>query len=597
VTGSQQFQLRQGDVIAKKYEIETVLGSGPLGPSYVARSLTNGKKLVVKLLAGPAAPEPQVQDIVARFKDIQSDAIVRILDTGEISGRRWVVTEYVEGESLRRLMDEYAGQRKPFSLQEACQLVAKVLEAMAAAHAAGLVHRHLKPVNVHVFSRNVGPGQGRVVRTVKVSGLGLSELVHPSFLQEGIAERPADARYMAPEISSPSAGGTGASDIYSAGVIFYELLCGQTPIGSYLSPSQIRDDLNTHVDNIVDIAIAANAEDRYPTARDMLNDIQRAIQQVEDKPVGGLSRRALGLILAGTLAVAGAIGAVLYFTDPDAGAARADKQLRKETIDENGPLDDALIRKKLEEHPGMVYIPAGSFIKGRLNSEKLASGLEPVAVKTKLPAYFIDQYEYENQKGGHAAVNLTWQQASDACAAKGKRLCTADEWERACKGPESLIYTYGDTFNADTCGADVVSDTNPRDDHADRASGDLADCKSGFMVYDMSGGVREWTSTPGRSDPTFRVLKGGKPGEAARASRCGYIDEHRGTLTDRGIGVRCCLDDADATSTTPGATTPAGDASAPAPAGGAAPGGAAPADGAAPAGATPADGGAPAPAK
>lgn len=562
MSDSRSLNLRQGDVVAKKYEVDGPLGAGPLGSTYLAHSLQNGRKVVIKLLSGPAAPEAQAQDIVAKLQGIPSDALVKVLDTGEHHGRRWIAMEHFEGDSLRRLMDEYAGQKKPFTLQEACQITAKVVEALEAAHAAGLVHRHLRPGNILVQSRSVGPGQGRTVRTIKVTGLGLSELVHPGVLQEGLAERPSDARYLAPELSSPSQGGGASSDLYSAGVVFYELLCGQTPMGTYLAPSQIREDLPKHVDDIVDIAIAANAEDRYPTARDMINDIQRAFQD-EDKPVAGLSKKTLAVVIGGTLAIFAIVGGVLAVTDEDKSAARKDEALRAQVAKES-PLPDAdFIKQKLTGHEDMVYVPEGSFIRGRLNAEmKSAPATEPVAQVMKSAGFYIDRFEWENQKGGKPLVNVTWQQAEELCQSKGKRLCTAEEWERACKGmdnatyayarPENAPYGYADVFDAAKCGPDVVGDAD-RDGRGDRASGELADCRSGWGVYDMSGGPREWTSTGGRNNKNFKQLKGGDAGKAAVGSRCAFVDDRNPNFTDRSISFRCCLGDGEASAATPAA--------------------------------------------
>src|SRR4029078_13651166 len=126
-----------------------------------------------------------------------------------------------------------------------------------------------------------------------------------------------------------SSGGTRQADVYSAGVMFYELLCGQTPMGTYLSPTQIREDLPKHVDDIVVLALAANAEDRYPTARDMINDVQRSFQE-DDKPVAGISKRSLAVVIGGKLAVVGIAAAVLFATNPDTGNARKVKELRAE---------------------------------------------------------------------------------------------------------------------------------------------------------------------------------------------------------------------------------------------------------------------------
>lgn len=537
-----QQQIRQGDVLAKKYEVDAALGAGPQGGTWLARSLSASKKFAIKLLVGPAASDDAANALFQRANAIQSEGLVRAVDTGEHLGSRWVAYEYVEGESLRRLMDEYAGQRKAFTLQEACQIVVKVLEAAEAAHRAGLVHRHLRPHNIVVQSRTVGPGQSKVVRTIRVLGLGFSELVAPAILQEAAMER-AFGSYLAPELSSPSSGGTPQSDVYSAGVILYELLCGQTPMGTYLAPSQIRDDLPRHVDDIVDLALAANAEDRYPTARDMINDIQRAFTE-DYKPAAGLSKRTIAAVIGGTLLFVAAAAAVLMVTDRDAGARRKDEALRAEIFKANVLPDAEVVKQKLQGREEMVYIPAGSFIRGRMNAEdgRTANAKEPLAEKAELPAFYIDRFEWENQKGANPLVNVTLDKAVELCASKGKRLCTADEWERACKGPANQNYSYGNEFAPDKCGADVPVDAN-RDERADWKSGEQQTCYSGFGVFDMSGGPREWTSSPGRSNARFIQVKGGKAGEAIKGSRCAFSEERSPSLPDRSLSFRCCVDD------------------------------------------------------
>lgn len=557
-------ELTPGQVLAAHYSLEQQLGTGPLGATWLARDTAANRKVVVKVLSSPSPGLEAIKRSEERLRAVGSDALVKVLDSGEHEGHPFIVLEYVEGESLRELMDHHLRERKSFSLQEAAQLVARVLEAADAAHRAGMVHRHLKPGNVIVQTRQVGPG--KVIRTIRVTGLGLSELAPAAALQEAIAETP-DSRYLAPELSSPNAGGTAQSDVYSAGVIFYELLCGQTPHGTYLAPSQIRDDVPKQVDDVVDIALAANAEDRYPSARDMINDIQRSFQE-EGPAATGVSARAVAGLLGAVVVVAALIGGVLYVTNPDRKAQRADAALRAQVVAENPLPDEATIKQKLAGREEMVYIPPGSFIQGRMNAEpvgKLAAPTEPLAQVTKAKGFFIDRFEGENQKGGHPTVNITYADAVAACASRGKRLCTAEEWERACKGPESLVYGYGDTFDPAKCGADTTKDRD-RDGKADDASGARPECKSGWGVYDMAGGAREWTSTADKSDPRFRVVKGGKPGNPDRGSRCAFVDARAPTTTDRTISYRCCIGE-DEPLVVPGgapATPPAGETPAPA---------------------------------
>jgi len=555
--------LRQGDVIAKKYEIERELGSGPMGPTYAARSLANARRVALKLMAGPSVGLAAATPVVQRVQAARSEALIPVIDFGEHLGQLFVVTEFFEADSLRRLMDSYAGERKAFSLQEACQIVVRVLEAVDAAHQAGLVHRHVKPGTVLVNSRSVGPGQGKVVRSIRLGGLGFSEVMNPGTLAEAIVERP-DARYMAPELASPSAGGTVQSDLYSVGVIFYELLCGQTPMGTYLAPSQVREDLPKHVDDIVDIAIAANAEDRYPSARDMINDIQRAFTD-DDKPDAGVSKRTIGMVVGGSVLLVGAVAAFFALNDPQAAAQKADEADRVKVIKEN-TYDAGEQAKKAEGHPNMTYIPEGSWIAGRLRAENgdVASPTEPLAERRDSRGYYIDLFEYPNEPGGHATVNVTRDQAEAACAERSKRLCTADEWERACKGPELNVYGYGNTFSAEACGTDPGGDKDV-DGTLDRTSGAQEKCKSGWGVYDLSGGALEWTSNRGSSNSKFGVLKGGKIGQTAQATRCAYSAEQNPDNPNRAIGFRCCMDDNGQLPTEVGAPAPPADPAAPAP--------------------------------
>jgi hypothetical protein len=475
-----------------------------------------------------------------KVRSVQSDALPVLLDVGLHGNRPFVVQEYSEGESLRRLMDEYAGARKSFTLQEAAQIVVKVLEAADAAHAAGLVHRHIKPNNILIQSRSVGPGQGKMVRTIKLTGLGLADMLPSVAMLESVMER-GDNRYMAPELTSPTSGGGPQADVYSCGVLFYELLTGQTPRGTYLSPSQIREDLPPGVDDIVDLALASNADDRFPTARDMMNAIQRSFQ--DDLPAQtGISRRVIAAVAGATLLLMLVIIGALMTNDPLADKKRSDETVRAQIVKSNPRPDEATMRAKLEGHPNMAYIPKGTYVRGRLSAEsnQVADATEPVATVGKTGAYYIDSLEWDNKKGSNPAVNVSWAQAEQLCQSVGKRLCSADEWERACKGPESRIYTYGDTFNADKCGTDVNGDSN-KDGKGDRATGVLDGCVSGWGTYDMSGGVREWTVTSDASQKSFKVVKGGKPGEAQRGSRCSFAEARNPGLSD-GIGFRCCQD-------------------------------------------------------
>lgn len=547
-------QLKQGDVLSKKYEVDAPLGAGPEGATYAARDLDKGRKVVVKLLAGPPETRERAEALRKRADAIGHDGVVRMLDTGEYpearqaaGAHRWVAMEYVEGESLRRVLDSYAGAGKQFSLAEACQVIVKILEVVDAAHQKGLVHRHLKPSNIIVLTRQLAAG--RVARTVRITGFGVSDMINPRDLQIGLAENPAHAAYGAPEQISPSQSSAPSLDIYSIGVMFYEMLVGRTPRGTYLPPSDVHPELKGEVgrtvDDIVELSMDRDRENRYLTARDMLNHVQRALNSVDAGSDEGLSTKTVTTVVVGTVAALAVVGAVIAYTSTR--DSRADDELRAELAASAVQLSDADLAAKRAGRDDMVYIPAGEYLKGRLNVET-EFGSEPLAERTKVGAFFIDGWEWPNVPGDKSMVGVTWDEADALCRTKSKRLCTEDEWERACKGPQNFVYTYADVFNAETCGSEPNADRAPKDGVADVAAGALAGCKSAWGAFDMSGGVREWTAS--------KRLKGGKPNNTVRGSRCSYAEERRADIGDRDLGFRCCLGEGEVIAAT-GAPAPA----------------------------------------
>ncbi len=140
------------------------------------------------------------------------------------------------------------------------------------------------------------------------------------------------------------------------------------------------------------------------------------------------------------------------------------------------------------------------------------------------------------------AAGVSFYQAKAACENAGKRLCTQAEWERACRGPNALIYPYGDAMDEKACnGFFNYSTSNPL------LTGSLDTCGSDFGVFDMSGNLSEWTSTkaeriPGSGVLNDRAVRGGSYNGNNVALRCvgeEYRDAPFNAPADRGF--RCCL--------------------------------------------------------
>jgi hypothetical protein len=163
---------------------------------------------------------------------------------------------------------------------------------------------------------------------------------------------------------------------------------------------------------------------------------------------------------------------------------------------------------------------------------------EPAGQPAEMGGYYIDQLPYPNEPGAIPTTNVTRDEAEQLCVTKGKRLCTELEWERACKGPDSSSYEYGDTYRAAACGTGVSSEEAAR-----RPSGEHAACKSGFGVSDMHGSVWEWTDSPwgrGSKDKSLGVLRGGNAVAGELVARCANTLGRSTAKRSPTMGFRCC---------------------------------------------------------
>ena len=566
MTEQSQPTFATGDVIAKKYEIVRFMGEGKSAHTYLARHMATGKELVIKFFREALVAAPKDKDRLRqnfeRARGLRNDLLVRYGELGIHGDLVYVTEEYFASETMRELIDGFVAENKPFTIQEACQIIISVLEAAEVAHSAGIIHRNLKPENVLVNTKRTGPAaNAKILRTIKITGTGLAGVITPSVAVESLEGRE-ETPYLAPELSGYDQDCGPQADVYSVGVMLYELLCGQRPIGTYISPTQMREDLPEHIDDIVEIALAHSAEDRYPTARDMINDIQRSFSLEMQAGRTVVSFRNIMLSLGVAIAAAVAVGTWLLAgekPDPVAEARRQDDMVRRNVVSQNPVPDPQLIKTMLEKRTEMVYVPQGTFVAGRYGGEApdVATATEPLREVRKTDAFFIDRFEFPNKQGSRPAVRVTWNAAADACASIGKRLCSADEWERACKGTGNLIYAYGDTYNP-------ACTVEPGEDYR---LGDRAECVSGYGVWDLSSGLTEWTSTPNPTKEGRKFVKGGLRANPVRGHRCAFgVDESSG-LTNSTLGFRCCLN-GDGTlgpvSVPPEAAAPADPAAAPA---------------------------------
>ncbi|MEM6926564.1 MAG: SUMF1/EgtB/PvdO family nonheme iron enzyme [Myxococcota bacterium] len=532
----------RGMLVAARFEIVDRLGDSPLGASFRARHLESGdyvRLLVVDAAVAPEGTSEALKEALERAQRIEHDNVlaVRGLETHETHAV--IVFEDTEGHTLRELMNERRGDRSTFSLNEAAQITSQVLKGLAAVHEQGLVFRGLRPEHVLVEASYKGPRQQTFVAKVKIAYAGFWDLVSPQVLAEDEFSR-GEAQYLAPELKGFEPQLSPGNDIYSTGVLFYEMLCGQAPVGTFQLPKARRPELPEHVNNIVEVVLGQVPEDRYPSVNDFLVDLQRMFDEpsvVDDPEIKPLISP-VGWVAACGIVVVLAVFLFNSRQDPHEKAFLADEAIRTriERQLNQGMPSRAEINAMYERHPAnMIYIPKGPWLAGRLHGEMQQSLTEPLAEERTTPGYLIDMFEFPNLKGAEVVTGVTFAEATQMCEDAGKRLCTSDEWERACKGPHSTVYGYNFAnayaYDPGVCGRGV------EDLHQ---AGEYAECKSGWGVFDMSGGAREWTSTAASEG---RVLvKGGLRGQAEKGTRCATANDESAQFVDRELGFRCCRD-------------------------------------------------------
>ena len=170
--------------------------------------------------------------------------------------------------------------------------------------------------------------------------------------------------------------------------------------------------------------------------------------------------------------------------------------------------------------------------------------LSPVADagQVRVGGFWIDRYEYPNLPGQLPRVDVSWEEASALCTARGRRLCTETEWELAARGPDDHVYGYADEFDPGRCNTPVVENGAWIRDRGTAPSGAYALCTNEFGVHDMIGNVWEWTA--GWYDPErgWRVVRGGSWFNSVNFARADGRYGHHLAASYRLdlIGFRCC---------------------------------------------------------
>jgi beta-lactam-binding protein with PASTA domain/predicted Ser/Thr protein kinase len=259
-----------------RYRIVRKLGSGGMADVYLAEDEELGRRIAIKILNDRHAND---ESFVERFRREAKNAaglshpnIVSIYDRGEAEGTYYIAMEYLDGRSLKELVVA----RGPLPIRDAIDATRQVLAALRFAHRKGVVHRDIKPHNV------MADADGRL----KVTDFGIARAGVSQMTEAGSII--GTAQYLSPE-QARGAPVDQRSDLYSVGVVLYEMLTGTTPFSGespveiamkHLSdpprpPSVERSDIPPDLDMVVLRALAKNPDDRFQTAEEMDAELER----------------------------------------------------------------------------------------------------------------------------------------------------------------------------------------------------------------------------------------------------------------------------------------------------------------------------------
>ncbi len=271
--------LQAGDVLAGRYEILQMLGEGGMGAVYKAMDRELNRPVALKLIRPELAANPS---ILARFKQelllahqVTHKNVIRIYDLGDADGVKFISMEYVEGVDLRALIQERANEKKNFTPEEAVQITEQICRALEATHNVGVIHRDLKPQNI------MRDSTGRIL----LMDFGLARTVEG----DGMTQTGAlvgTMEYMSPE-QALAKDLDQRSDLFTLGLILYELLTGKTPysaesvVASLIKRTQERAiPVSDHdgtipqpLSNIVSKCLERDPKLRYQTAAELLHDL------------------------------------------------------------------------------------------------------------------------------------------------------------------------------------------------------------------------------------------------------------------------------------------------------------------------------------
>ena len=271
--------IMKGQKINDRYQIIKTIGEGGMANVYLAYDTILDRNVAVKVLRGDLATD---EKFVRRFQrealsasSLTHPNIVEVYDVGEDNGSYYIVMEYIEGKHLKQLLKK----RGNLTLTEVVDVMLQVTDGMSAAHDSYIIHRDIKPQNIMILENGL----------IKITDFGIAMALNSTQLTQTNSVM-GSVHYLPPEQASGK-GATIQSDVYSMGILMYELLTGTLPFRGDNAVEialkhikepfpTVRDKVNNlpqSIENIIMRATAKNVKNRYADAKEMHDDLKTAL--------------------------------------------------------------------------------------------------------------------------------------------------------------------------------------------------------------------------------------------------------------------------------------------------------------------------------
>jgi serine/threonine protein kinase len=539
-----------------KVRIEKLLARGGMAEVYLGTHLTLERPVAIKLLHSHIEEDPSLLERFRRearvVAGLRHPNIVQIFDFDTTDGHPYIVMEYLKGPTLATYLRGLHARHELIPPHQIARLLKVLTAALDYAHEQGMIHRDIKPGNIMLHKKggeiSLDEPLTNDVEAI-LTDFGLVRMAHAA-TQTASGTVSGTPAYMSPE-QAQGEKTDHRTDIYSLGVVLYEMLAGRVPFEAdstlsvlymhiHNTPAPIRG-ISSEVQAVMNRALAKKPADRYKTSREMAIEFFRAIgmnseaqtilqanvvtpeasaASIRPKQPHSRSWFRAGLFsFVCLLAVgAGAWGLFNFLpprSNPTPTVAATPVDLTEAAV--------VPITADLPAADGMVAITSGAYEVGFSPVDDYH--VAPMSVQ--IDGFWLDQYQttnaqyerYMSETGAaapvvwpgepdHPARGVTWDQAAAYCSSLKKRLPNEAEWEAAGRGPAvpPQLYPWGNDASAEGQALRLP-------DQDTYAVGTQSFNRSPFGVFDMVGNIWEWVGEPYSAvQQGSRILRGGRFG-------------------------------------------------------------------------------------